>query len=91
MHTIQSFGNAIYTLRFLLHNVRNDAYTAVTVYWLPCLKNALLRFSKQIYIVSISNQVEFGGWALRLECRDRNDHQPTRSSYVSDTVLFSHE
>jgi len=33
-----------------------------------------------------------GGWALRRSaCRDRNDHQPRGSSYVSDTVQFSHE
>jgi len=30
-----------------------------------------------------------GGWALRrCKCRDRNDHQPPGSSYVSDTALF---
>jgi len=33
-----------------------------------------------------------GGWALQHSaCRDRNDEQPPGSSYVSDTVLFSHE
>jgi len=30
-----------------------------------------------------------GGWALRRYAfRDRNDHHPPGSSYVSDTVLF---
>jgi len=33
------------------------------------------------------------GWSVSVvvggpACRDRNDHQPPRSSYVSDTVLF---
>jgi len=33
-----------------------------------------------------------GEWALRCcACRDRNDHQPPGSSYVSDPVLFSQE
>jgi len=30
-----------------------------------------------------------GGWALRhYAFRDRNDHQPPGSSYVSDTAIF---
>jgi len=32
-----------------------------------------------------------GGWALRADRRDQNDHQPTGSTYVSNTTLFSHE
>jgi len=30
-------------------------------------------------------------WWVSSACRDRNDHQPPWSSYVSDTVLFSYE
>jgi len=30
-------------------------------------------------------------WWVGPACRDRNDHLPPRSSYVSDTMLFSHE
>jgi len=30
-------------------------------------------------------------WWVGPACKDRNDHQPPGSSYVSDTVLFSHE
>jgi len=30
-----------------------------------------------------------GGWALRRSaCRDRNENQPPKSSYASDSALF---
>jgi len=30
-------------------------------------------------------------WWVGPACRGRDDYQPLRSSYVSDTVLFSHD
>jgi len=30
-------------------------------------------------------------WSVGPMCKERNDHQPPGSSYVSDTVQFNHE